>query len=116
MSVTKDRILEILSMKNTNLSHSMRIMYTKILCDDDNYRSKLINKTELIRKLTKRELSMVLPKIWLDKNIDHTRVSLLLQVYKRETSDKIINSLKINQEIKDFYLNLYYNHMEQKNV
>ena len=116
MSAFKEKILKTLSNRHMNISVSERIMYVKILCDDDKYRSKLINNTELIRKLTKMELSMVLPKIWLDKKIDHTRVSLLLQIYKGETSDKIIKSLKINEEIKDFYLNLYNSHMEHKRL
>lgn len=109
----KYEMFEKLSRHNLCVPICERIMFTKMLCCDEYYRCKLINETELLRKVTKRELNMILPMIWQDKRIDHTRVVLLLQVYKNELSDKIINSLKIDEKIKKFYLNLYYIHIEE---
>lgn len=81
------------------------------MCTNDKYRADFINKTEAVRKLSKKHLNILLPLIWEDKDINHERVAVLLQLYKSEKSDQIIRSLNIKQEIKDFYLDKYNQYM-----
>lgn len=114
---SKDEMIEVFRGPIGYISNGERIFYIKQLCMDDEYRRILINGTEIIRKLSKKQLAILLPLIWKDEEIDHTRVSILFQIYKgkENTSDKIIKSLNIDEDIKEFYLKKYFDYMELVN-
>lgn len=73
-------------------------------------------KSECIRKLRYKEMQFILPFIYnLGEEVDQLAIVLILSLYKTNTTSKeIINKLKMENHIKQYYINIYNKYMIKK--